>query len=314
MSTPSPKKLGLPKRPPTVARDASQTEHLQARVDEQVRELLAHQDGSLDSTDPEELHQFRVAIRRLRSLLKNSSRFGDDGRFARDELRWIGGVTSPVRDLDVLLMRLHEDIADFDAPDAEAAALLIAELEDERDEDRAALAEALAGDRYVELLNTLTKLATAKESELEGSPSVADIPGTKLINSVHKPYRKLERAVDKLDEEPPDDDLHALRIHAKRLRYAAETAMPSAEDGQAKDLKSVVKACKALQDVLGDHQDAVVAADRVRGIVDQRADLPATVAVVAGRIIEREYNRRAELRTLWPQAWRRITDATSPVL
>lgn len=279
------------------------------RADAQLRALLAHHDGSTAGIDPEELHRFRVAIRRLRSLLKGPPVFGTDGEVVAAELRWLGGVTSRVRDLDVLLARVRKDVADFDADDRAAASTLIDALTGERDQYQQELLGALASKRYRKLLTGLAALATSADL---AQPATELQPGTALIGSLRKPYRKLARAVDALGDKPEDDDLHALRIHGKRLRYAAETVLVSAKKSEAKHLTVVVKACRELQNVLGEHQDAVVAAERLRALGTAQTD--PRVTLVAGRIVERELVRRAAVRKRWPAVWRVIADAAAPLV
>ena len=80
------------------------------------------------------------------------------------------------------------------------------------------------------------------------------------------------------------------------MRYVAELA------GDSK----VVTRAKQLQDVLGEHQDAVVAGERLRALA-ARGD--ATLAFAAGRIAEREEARRREARKRWPSAWRALRKA-----
>lgn len=272
-----------------------------ARAEAQLRALRAHEDGTRAGTDIEELHQFRVAIRRLRSLLKGTPALDPDGHL-RAELKWLGDLTSPVRDLDVLLERLHADAAGFAPQDQRAAQRLVAALRRERGQHRSVLNRALSGRRYAALLAAVEAMSPASQ------PAPADEPPGKPP-SVRKPYRKLAAAVQALGDDPPDDDLHALRIHGKRLRYAAETAQPTAGADAAPMLKELVRACKGLQDVLGEHQDAVVAATRVRELGAAHPE-PA-VAFVAGRLVEREQAKRAAARAAWPDAWRRVSLAAA---
>lgn len=281
----------------------------QARVESQLDALLEHEAGTRAGRDPEELHQFRVAIRRLRSLLKGTPAL-DPGKVLQDELKWLGTLTGPVRDLDVLLERLHADAADFEPADQRAAHKLASELRKERGQHRRRLNRGLSSRRHTQLVDRLRALATVPVQDLpEPEPEPGGKPG-----SVRKPYKKLAKAVDEVrehGEDPPDDELHELRIHGKRLRYAAETAQPSAGKDTGKQLSALVKACKALQDVLGEHQDAVVAAERVRELGAGHSD--ATVAFVAGRLVERERAKRAAARAAWPDAWQRVADAAAPV-
>ena len=64
-----------------------------------------------------------------------------------------------------------------------------------------------------------------------------------------------------------------------------------------------MKRAKKLQDVLGEHQDAVVAAERLRELA---AGSAPEQALVAGRLVEREQERRLEAREAWPKAWKKL--------
>ena len=98
-----------------------------------------------------------------------------------------------------------------------------------------------------------------------------------------------------LDETTPDVEIHATRIRAKRARYAAELAQPLA----GRKLSAVLARIKALQDVLGEHQDSAVAEECIRRLAGKgRGD----AALGAGRLIERERLRRAAARAALPDA------------
>ena len=86
-----------------------------------------------------------------------------------------------------------------------------------------------------------------------------------------------------------------MRKKGKRARYAGELA----------GRKKLVKRAKKLQDVLGEHQDAVVAAERLRELA---AGAAPEQALVAGRLVEREEERRLEARAAWPKAWRKLRE------
>jgi CHAD domain-containing protein len=93
--------------------------------------------------------------------------------------------------------------------------------------------------------------------------------------------------------------LHRLRIRAKRARYAAEAVGAK---------KEFVDRAKDLQDVLGEHQDAVVAEERIRDLL-ARVRGTGRTALAAGRLIERQRLRRANARRAWPKAWKRLERA-----
>jgi CHAD domain-containing protein len=303
--TRTPAEVGLAKRPLAAGPGDSPTAHLRAKLDAQLRALLTHEPGTRSGADPEDLHQMRVAVRRARSLLKLSR--GPTAQRVRAELKWLGSALGEVRDYDVLIEHLRTVVAGFGEQDQEAADRLIAAFSAERARAKRRLNRTLNTARYAALLTAFAELTRTAEA--------GNVPGTGRLDpavALEKPYRKLTRAVADLPEDPPDDDLHALRIHGKQLRYAAELATAAAKKKQAARLRSLVKAAKQLQDVLGDHQDAVVAAGRVRDLAAS-SDAPM-VALVAGRIVEREAGRRENARAAWPETLERINELTVRLL
>jgi CHAD domain-containing protein len=114
-----------------------------------------------------------------------------------------------------------------------------------------------------------------------------------------------------LGEDPPDDDLHALRVRGKRLRYAAEMAAAASK----KKIKVLVQTTKEFQDILGDHQDACVAEDTIRRLLADFGDgIAVDVVFVAGRLVERERARKADRRARWRDALAEVDEAAKAVL
>ncbi|GAA2811757.1 CHAD domain-containing protein [Saccharopolyspora taberi] len=290
--------------PIEVGADAPISEQIRAGLDSRLRALVSHDPGTRLGEDPEELHQMRVSVRRMRAMLKSGRRFLDSAwsEPLRAELGWLGRALGPVRDLDVLLERLREEAATFDADESAAAARLISGLEVEHGQARYEMLAALDSDRYLELVRAL---ATAVRDEL---PRSAVDGSGELRQLVRKQYRRLAKSVRQLEDEPADAELHALRIEGKRLRYTAELAET------ALGLKNLLKAAKRFQDVLGEHQDACVAQQRVRELLAGLADdVDAGVAFVAGRLVEREEARRLERRAQWRAAWEELESAADGI-
>jgi CHAD domain-containing protein len=227
----------------------------------------------------------RVGVRRLRALLRAGRELVASDTVELDErLKELGRILGEVRDLDVLLARLDAEAAELGGEDAKRAASLLAALRTERSGSRSRLLGALRSDEYLALLDDTARTI----DELEPSESAAT-----LDELTGKAATKLRRAVRKLPEEPANEELHAVRKKGKRARYAAELA------GRDK----LVKRAKKLQDVLGEHQDAVVAAERLRELAEREEP---ERALVAGRLVEREEERRLEARAAWPKAWRKL--------
>ena len=273
--------LDFQAEPVDEAEDASSAATLRARIREQVERVLAHDPGTRLGTDSEELHQMRVATRRLRAFLRAGQELVDPAwaEPVREELKWLGGVLGPVRDLDVLIEHLTPGVESLGA-DRVAGRKLLRTLERNRRTARQRLMTALGSERYFTLLDTLEQ-------------PVATIAETPTLAKIHAAeHKRLRKTLQALDDASPDEELHAARIKAKRARYAAELS----------ELNDYVKAAKVLQDVLGEHQDAVVAAEQLR---DLAARMPDT-ALAAGRLVEREHARAVRGRDEWRSAWKKL--------
>lgn len=300
----TPAELGLPDAPVEAGPADPAVHHVRAKLDREIRALLAHEPGTRSGADPEDLHQMRVALRRMRSVLKLSGALvGEGAEPVRAELGWLGQSLGEVRDYDVLIGHLREVIADFEVRDQAAGRRLVSTFVAERATAKRRLTRALSSARYSTLLHEVSLLAR----DGQGPVAVAESPHD-LVAGLAKPHRKLAKAVRALPADPPDDDLHALRIHGKKLRYAAELAQTSAKKKRAAKIKTLIKATRDFQTVLGDHQDAVVAAERMRTVLEA-ADGP--VGFVAGRIAERELARRAEARAAWRDSWAAVDAAAT---
>ena len=282
--------------------------HVRAALDIRLRLLLAHEAGTRSGADVEDLHQMRVSVRRMRAALKAARPLLDvswaDG--LRDELGLLGGALGPVRDLDVLLLRLRGEIAKLPEREQAAGEVLVAMLELARATARAEMLAALDAPRYASLLE---RLADAIRLPLPTPTATQAQP--ELVDLVRLQVHKLRKAVERAGEDPPDETLHALRILGKRVRYTGELLEPALRVSGAEDTRRAVRrllaATAALQEALGDHQDACVAEQRIRELVDELGDQPdPQVVFVAGRLVERERSRADATRALWWPAWERV--------
>ena len=263
---------------------------LREMLEAQRRSLLRHDPGTRLGADPENLHQHRVAARRIRAFLRSTRRFTEVGwrNSLSALLRELGESTGPVRDFDVLLEHLEGAVGGLDTAEQPAGRVLIDRLRVERESVRRGLLVALDSDAY-RLLLTRLRPPPRLASEVTAIP---------LRELAKKEFRRLLETVDELGKHPDDTMLHRLRIGLKRARYAAELAAPAGKAGS-----SFLADAKALQTLLGEHQDAVVTEKRLREV---SAGLDASAAFVAGRLAERQRVRRAQVREQLPAAWKRL--------
>jgi CHAD domain-containing protein len=289
----TPVDLGLEPEAPTARRKDPPAVHVRVRLDTQLRALLEYEPGTRSGVDPEDLHQMRVTVRRLRAAVNaEGAGLGDVAEHLQTELKWLGNILGPVRDIDVQLERLRTEASVFDDEERAAVERLLSGLITERKTARRRMLTALRTKRYTALLAALAAAANSAPGETNGKRPPA------MIDVINRPYRKLRKAVRALGEDPPDVELHALRIKGKRLRYAAELVGTEA--------KGLIKATKGFQEVLGEHQDAAVAEDTIRRLLADHED--PQVIFVAGRLVEREHARRLTYRAQWRDKWTAVDE------
>jgi CHAD domain-containing protein len=119
-----------------------------------------------------------------------------------------------------------------------------------------------------------------------------------LRPSLEAPWKHLRTAIDAISDDPRDEALHAARIRAKRMRYAAEAVAPVF----GKRARSFALAAADLQDVLGEHQDAVVAGAWLRQVSAAKGQ-----GFVAGQLAAIEADAARRARDEWPAAWKALS-------
>ena len=278
--------------------EASAGDVLRAALVTSLTRVLRHDAGVRIGDDPEDVHQARVGTRRLRSDLRTFAPLLRKGWFEplREELRWLAGPLGDVRDADVLAERLRRQAHDLPERDAAGLAPLFRRLAKEREEAGATLGREMEGERYLELLERLVTAATEPElTSAADEPAVRALPGL-----AGRPWRDLRKRVESLPSDPSAEELHEVRIRAKRARYAAESAVPVVGT-PARDFAHAVA---GLQSVLGDHQDAVVAE---RWLRCWATEMEPEQAVAAGQLIALQRADQARCREAWVATWRKVT-------
>lgn len=254
--------------------------------------LMQH-DAPTRMGEVEGVHQMRVATRRLRGDIGTFGPLIDApwGDALVDELRWLGDLLGAVRDRDVQLASLASDDADLQGDLMQ----LRTAIATSRDNAREELMEALAGSRYLDLLERMVQAARDPLLTEAASQPAADVVPGLLARTAERTRGRLKDV--HLDS--PDQTYHAARIGAKNLRYAAE-AIGSFVARRAGRVRDIATAATAVQDVLGAHQDALVMQQQVREtMVVHRKD--AVFAFAAGRYAERLEARRRQLRADYPE-------------
>jgi CHAD domain-containing protein len=210
--------------------------------------------------EPEHVHQMRVALRRLRSALTVFGRALPCAELdtARAGLKALAAVLGPARDWDVFSGGTAPAVAAA-FPDDPAVRRLLAAADRRRATCHGDLRAYLASPAYRRLGITLAALAATTPWENTIGPEGAPPPDDLETFATHALSRALRRllAPGTDIEALPEDELHAIRLQAKRLRYAAEMFAPLFP---RRDAARFLRRLSALQEVLGHLNDGAVAA------------------------------------------------------
>ena len=257
--------------------------------------LRANVEGTVLDLDSEFLHDLRVATRRTRTCLGQLRGVLPAAKVEPfvEEFRWLAGLTTPCRDLDVFLLELQNRRR---APSASAAAALeplLAHLRKTRAAAHEELAEALRSARFKELVERWGKLLTRPaRGGKEGSLPIVRVARARVLRA----YRRLVRHGQALGPQPQVQAMHRLRIDGKKLRYLLEFF---ASLWEAEETAVFVGQLKLVQDALGAYHDAWLQHERLVALGDEilSAGAGAGTLLAMGRLIadlERRQAREAE--------------------
>jgi CHAD domain-containing protein len=250
-------------------------------------DVLASNDVGLRTGAPV-VHKTRVAARRLRSTLRVFGDVVDSGPAQQldDELAWYAELLGEVRDREVLNDRLSTLIAELPAEQIRGPveAEITKTLATEEDKARQRFNDAMRTPRYQHLMQPLRGWkSTAPLTD------AADDKGKTAVKYVKEAKRKSDRRLRKAGDDI--ERLHGARKAAKRVRYAAELVEPA--DSR---MKGIARDATNLQTVLGEHQDAVVAANFLAMMSAASNGANGYSGYTYGVLVANELNRAAGIR------------------
>jgi CHAD domain-containing protein len=262
-----------------------------------VRALITH-DVQVRRDLPDAVHQMRVNARRIRSALKTFADILDPewSESLRIELKWLADALAGARDNEVLLDRLLGQLR------ALPESLIIGPVEaritkvvgGSLETGSGQALETLRSERYVVLLERLVDAAW----EPMTAPAAEEPIGKAVPPLIQEAWKKLARRAGRLEQrDATAEDWHQTRIAAKQLRYSCDAVEPTF----GKPAKALSKQAAAIQDVLGEHQDAVIAADTLRALATGRGG--GSVAFTLGLLHARQTDAAAASRADFRRAW-----------
>ncbi|WP_433856299.1 CHAD domain-containing protein [Streptomyces kronopolitis] len=276
-------------------------------VREQVRTIV-ELDPAVRRDLPDAVHRMRVATRRLRSAFRSYAKVLDraDTRPIGVELKWLAAELGVERDREVLTARLR---AALDGVPRELRlgpvdARLRIFSERRRAGARGQLLAVLDGPRYLALLKRLHALLEAPPLRPAAARPAPDVAARAVLKDYRRLAGRMETALAAPAGRARDEALHGARKAAKRTRYAAEAARPAL----GRPAKKFARRIKRVQQLLGDHQDSVVARGTLRELAasaQRVGEAGFTFGLLHGREEALAADRERRLPRVWKKASRR---------
>ena len=253
-----------------------------ATLRQHLSRWIAHEPGARLGEDPEELHDMRMAGRRLDATLALFAPYLPAALpRMRARLKVLLEALGSVRDLDVQLTKFEtfqRELAAADRPNLQALKNL---LDAERARARIRMLRVLDSpqtEKWLARLKAELLKPTAARARVDHEPIVAAAP-----MFVRARHRKLRKAVSRLTAKSSLEDYHAVRGRIKKLRYAIESVATI----YGKPADALLRSLRRLQDPLGEQQDAHVTFIRLQALARQPiADLSAETLFLMGRMAE----------------------------
>ncbi len=235
--------------------------------------IEANLDGAIADLDSEFLHDLRVSVRRSRAVQRELKRVFPPDELAhyRAEFRWLQQATGDVRDLDVHVLEFDDMRALVPAAMRDDLDPLLRVLRARRVKARRALVRALRSKRATTLLSDWGAFldgleAMSVDERPDAARPIVEVSGERI----RKVYRRMLKMGDAIDPSSPAEDYHDLRKKGKELRYLLELFGVALYPEDV--VKPMIKTLKALQDVLGRHQDREVQIALLRSLGPEVAE------------------------------------------
>ena len=245
--------------------------------------LEANVDGVIRDLDTEFLHDLRISVRRTRSgltLAGDTLPAGLVARFA-DEFKWLGGLTTPVRDLDVYLLGLDDTTGEQGGDGLAALQPFRGYLAQRRRAERRRLLAGLRSSRFTTLTGEWrAALLAASDQSVTNGPTTASFAAARTTRG----YRRIVKSGSAITPASPAEELHRLRKRCKQLRYLMEYF---ASLHNPTSHRKMIKELKSLQDCLGRFQDSHTQREAISTLADQMAAeqaVPAATLLAMGKL------------------------------
>jgi CHAD domain-containing protein len=261
--------------------------------------LTRHEAALLAGERGETLHDYRVAVRRIRSLLGQFGAVFSARRARRfqEEFARLARLTSPARDLEVCAASFSEDESALQA----VGLMLRTRLE----AARARLLRHVGAVRHQRFMESWRRFLELPVPRRPGRPLARIAIGELAARRIRKLRKRAVREGRAIGPQSPPEALHALRKTCKKLRYVLEFYRGLAPSGK---IDRLVRDLKALQEILGDYQDGAVHAALLHELAGDlpRRETSADILLALGARLERERIRQEQARAAFHKTFRRF--------
>lgn len=295
--------LPPPDRPTGLGKSVSAGEVVLVYLAAQLEELL-RQDLAVRRAEPDAIHSMRVACRRMRAALQEFGRLfrGPRTRHVVSELRWLGQELGGARDEEVLRDLLLDQVDEVPVESllGPVRARVTGHFAPRLADAERRVRDVLDSARYLELLDEFEAFTASPPLAALAQERAARVLPRLVFRSRCRVKRRMRAARHAPVGGERDRALHDARKAAKRARYAAEVASLAIGRRPRKS----AKALKKLQSTLGEHHDAVIAADALRFLAI-RAHGEGESAFTYGLLHARQQERADRLADRARYEWRR---------
>lgn len=260
-------------------------------------DVMEHNEwGVINNIDSEFLHDFRIAVRRTRSALGQIKGIFEDSDLDiyKAEFAWLGALTTPARDLDVMLLEFKKYQSMLPGKQSDDLLPLKDYFVGEHKFDYEKLTTSLRSERYIELKRNWRDILQNPELNLAGKNANRPVSAVARERISHV-YKRILKEGRRITPESPDTDYHELRKSGKKLRYLMEFFR---ELYDKKEIKVLIKELKLFQDNLGEFQDLCIHIEKLDDFLAQikseHEELVATQNAIQ-KLIEKMNKRKSEV-------------------
>ncbi len=290
-----------PKPEIAITRDEKAFQAANDIINTYIQVARANEAGIMADIDTEYLHDYRVSLRKVRSVISLFKEIYSENQTQtlKQTFSELMAPTGRLRDLDVYLLDKQNYFGLLPESLHDGLKIMFGLFAKERNKELGKMKKLLKSSAYNNSMSELFKLFE-EHTNLEKGANADHSAYLYACELIWKRYRKVCKIARAIDDTTPDEPIHTLRIHCKKLRYLMEFFSPMFK---AKEIKALIKALKGLQDNLGLFNDYSVQQSSLQEFLinhrsrDRKRDLiiAKSVGALIASLNQRQLEERAKV-------------------